>query len=601
MKLTIGMPCYKNDDEVWFTLQALRLYHDLEDTELLVIDNYGSDSLQKNIQDWMRNNTRYVRFTDVQSPAHAKNKVFEEGNGDWIICMDSHVLYPPGVIKKYKEWIDNNYECMNLVQGPLVYDNLVSSSDCFNDVWSGHMWGQWSNTGHTGEEPVEIKMNGCGFLSCRKDAWLGFSKHFKGFGAEEGYIHEKFRQAGRKCWSLSWLRWVHHFQTVGGKVTAPYKPLVSDRIWNYLIGFTELNLDISPIKEHFNLTDDALSNYMKDVNKVLNSNKEIKKVEPPAQSEVTKIELPESSREMPLKKDNVKAKLSVIIPYVNEYPQNVFTVASIHESLINIDHEIIVINNTGTDKGYEYFNAHASGQKWLTSLNYPDKLSHWQAKNYGVSKSDGDVLFFCDAHCIVGANSLESMYDYYRKNKDELHGTIHLPLSYTILEWRKLIYKLVANAEEGTAHYTFSSFRESPEPYEVPCMSTCGMMITRDIYNSLGGWPIELGIYGGGENFINFSLAVMGMKKWIYPNGILRHHGEKRGYSWNYGDYHRNRMIATYCFGGKDWLNRYAKTMSSKIPNIDKVTQDIIEKVTSHRLLIKKQQTCTIDDWLSNY
>ncbi len=39
--LTIGMATYKDFDGVYFTLQALRLYQDVRDTEFLVIDNYG--------------------------------------------------------------------------------------------------------------------------------------------------------------------------------------------------------------------------------------------------------------------------------------------------------------------------------------------------------------------------------------------------------------------------------------------------------------------------------------------------------------------------------------------------------------------------------
>ena len=36
--LTIGMPTYKDFDGVYFTIQALRMYHDLNDVELLVVD-----------------------------------------------------------------------------------------------------------------------------------------------------------------------------------------------------------------------------------------------------------------------------------------------------------------------------------------------------------------------------------------------------------------------------------------------------------------------------------------------------------------------------------------------------------------------------------
>jgi hypothetical protein len=39
--LTIEMAAYNDFDGVYFTVQALRLYHDLDDVELLVVDNYG--------------------------------------------------------------------------------------------------------------------------------------------------------------------------------------------------------------------------------------------------------------------------------------------------------------------------------------------------------------------------------------------------------------------------------------------------------------------------------------------------------------------------------------------------------------------------------
>ena len=38
--LTIGMATYKDFDGVYFTLQALRFYQDMSDTEFLVVDTY---------------------------------------------------------------------------------------------------------------------------------------------------------------------------------------------------------------------------------------------------------------------------------------------------------------------------------------------------------------------------------------------------------------------------------------------------------------------------------------------------------------------------------------------------------------------------------
>ncbi len=259
MKLTIGMPSYDNTAEVWWTCQVLRAYHDLEDVEIIVVDNYGSKDL-KNKLGWMKDKVRYIEFKDTQSPAHAKNKVFEEAKGDWVMCIDSHIFFLPDTINKLKCWIDENKESSDLYQGPLLYDNLVAGADCFSDVWSSNMWGQWSSTGIESEDPYEIKMMGCGLLLCRKDAWLGFSKNFKGFGAEEGYIHEKFRQAGRKAMCIPWLKWVHYFRGPEDKVT--FEVTIEDRIHNYVVAFSELNLDMAPIKEHFKIDDETIKKHI---------------------------------------------------------------------------------------------------------------------------------------------------------------------------------------------------------------------------------------------------------------------------------------------------------------------------------------------------
>lgn len=76
-------------------------------------------------------------------------------------------------------------------------------------------------------------------MSCRKDAWLGFHPQFRGFGGEEGYIHEKFRRAGRSVWCLPFLRWLHRFGRPQG-VTYPL--MRENRVRNYLLGRLELGL-----------------------------------------------------------------------------------------------------------------------------------------------------------------------------------------------------------------------------------------------------------------------------------------------------------------------------------------------------------------------
>jgi len=310
-------------------------------------------------------------------------------------------------------------------------------------------------------------------------------------------------------------------------------------------------------------------------------------------------------------------RLSVIVPGVNEFPQVLFTLQSINQALRDggFEYEVIYINNwcdevarqvidgknRVEDKSADAVKACAGrGNKWLRYLHYKDKLSHWQAKNLGVQNSTGDFLWFVDAHCVAGT-SIVRMLNFYEKHHDELNGTMHLPLTYKILEGHRLIYKLVWVPETHELHYSFTTYRDSKAPYEVAAMSTCGMLMSRQVYNKLGGWPKELGIYGGGENFINYSLATMGMKKWIYPDEPLYHHGEKRGYNWNYDDSLRNRFIAYFCACGRDFAEKAMEGSKGRPQTKRNILDDVIAKCSDHQKLIERQRKYTIYEWLSRW
>ena len=247
--LTIGMATYNDFDGVFFTLQALRLYHDLDDTEFVVVDNYGCTHTRGLVEGWGVG--RYILATEIVGTAAARELVFREARGDAVLCCDSHVLFVSGAIARLKQYYRDHPDCRDLLQGPLMYDDAHSLSTHFAPGWRGQMWGTWA-TDPRGEDPegapFEIPMQGLGAFSCRTSAWPGFNPQFRGFGGEEGYIHEKFRRAGGRCLCLPWFRWMHRFGRPAG---VPYPLTVEDKLRNYLIGHTELGFDLRPILRHF--------------------------------------------------------------------------------------------------------------------------------------------------------------------------------------------------------------------------------------------------------------------------------------------------------------------------------------------------------------
>ena len=253
-----------------------------------------------------------VDFTDVSGTSATRNKIIEQARGNFVLVMDCHVMLCPVVetLDRIFTFMESNKQTNDLFCGPLVHDDLYNLSTHFNDKWDGQMWGQWGTAwscvcekanfaiqqedgkvayyslenqekikkcvycsrefpketpfaGHekvlkdigynphgrqVSGEPFEVFAQGLGCFLTRKNSWLKFNEHARGFGGEECYIHEKYRKAGHKTLCLPFLRWLHRFGRPEG---VKYELTIDNKVRNYILEFMEIGLDISPIKEHF--------------------------------------------------------------------------------------------------------------------------------------------------------------------------------------------------------------------------------------------------------------------------------------------------------------------------------------------------------------
>jgi hypothetical protein len=316
------MAVYDDYDGLYFSLQALKMYHPLCEVELIVVDNSpGAESagpVRALVEGWT-NGQRCVhsaRYIPMETPGttQTRQRIFDEAAAPIVLVMDSHVLIAPLAISKLLAWYQAHPSDASLVSGPLLYDDLENMTTHFDDVWRSEMWGTWGQAwecpcgeadatrfsaiegpegmthyrpltmgqnllvtgcecgkgipivpwaGHQQQllaagfkklganpedPPFEVPGMGLGLFACRRDAWLGFNPHFRGFGGEEMYIHEKFRQAGRHCLCLPFLRWNHRFGRVG---KPKYRLTRWDKCRNYVLGHQELGLPLDPVHEHF--------------------------------------------------------------------------------------------------------------------------------------------------------------------------------------------------------------------------------------------------------------------------------------------------------------------------------------------------------------
>ena len=105
--------------------------------------------------------------------------------------------------------------------------------------------------------------------------------------------------------------------------------------------------------------------------------------------------------------------LSVIIPVYNE----VKTIANILEKInsVNIDKEIIIVDDGSTDRSREIINSYKDKRVKIICNKAP--LGPAKARNLGIKKSRGEILFFTDADCYADKDWLKNSINYFRKHK----------------------------------------------------------------------------------------------------------------------------------------------------------------------------------------
>jgi hypothetical protein len=253
--LTIGMATYDDFDGVYFTVQALRLYHPevMEHVSLIVLDNNPAgphaDALRA-LADQVPE-LRYVPCAEIQGTA-VRDLLFHYATSRWVMVIDCHVLLAPGSLAELVAYLEEHADSDDLLQGPLLWDGLDGTvATHFAPQWADGMFGVWATDDlgvSPASEPFDIPSQGLGCFVARRESWLGFNPMFSGFGGEEGYIHEKYRLSGRRTLCLPFLRWTHRFQRPSG---VSYTNQWEDRIRNYLIGWDEVGLPGDEVVEHF--------------------------------------------------------------------------------------------------------------------------------------------------------------------------------------------------------------------------------------------------------------------------------------------------------------------------------------------------------------
>ena len=247
---------------------------------------------------------KYVPYTEKLGTSVSRDMIFKYADGDFVLVMACHVILHD--LPHVFDLIKDNPKSSDIISGPIQFDSGNRATH-FDPVWGAEMWGKWStawldydnkglfcvrhnkeglttyhhlmlglnlknciqrlpvcqfaghesvleqagftNTGYLDiKEMFEIPGQGLGCFLVKRVNWLGFNKHALGFGGEELYIHEKYRQAGHKALCSPKLVWTHRF---GREHGVKYPLSQWNKVRNYVLEFNELGVELDQIHKHF--------------------------------------------------------------------------------------------------------------------------------------------------------------------------------------------------------------------------------------------------------------------------------------------------------------------------------------------------------------
>ena len=249
------MATYDDYDGVYFSVQAIRLYHPevTDRTEILVLDNHPSGPCAKPLKDLERQvaGYRYVPYERIHGN-WVRDLLFREANAEFVLCMDSHVLFRPGALARLVEYLEGQPGPSDLWQGPLMGDNLKPFATHFDPVWRDRDVRRVgdgparSGPGRTRVRDPDARARGvrvppgrvAGLQSpaAAGSAWKKAISTRRSDGRAAG--HSACRSSAGRTVSI-------------GRSGTRYPVSVEDRVRNYLLTHDELGLDPGAAIAHF--------------------------------------------------------------------------------------------------------------------------------------------------------------------------------------------------------------------------------------------------------------------------------------------------------------------------------------------------------------
>lgn len=241
------MATYDDAFGCWATIGMLEEYH--PDVEIIVIDTKpGGCRRTKSMT--LAAGGRYFHRPDLAGTAAPRDAVFRLATTPWVMVIDCHVIMRAGAIASAQHYAEDHPDSVDLIQGPLIGDDGNVAGTHWRQTTEPGLWGTWDVMPRSkgGNAPFDIHAQGLGHFMMRRAAWPGFHPLHRGFGAEEGYLHQKVRQNGGRTLCHPGMGWRHYFRDMENGAPAPPYPLkTDDMVWNLLVTHREVGIEAEEV------------------------------------------------------------------------------------------------------------------------------------------------------------------------------------------------------------------------------------------------------------------------------------------------------------------------------------------------------------------
>lgn len=238
-----------------------------------------------------------------------------------------------------------------------------------------------------------------------------------------------------------------------------------------------------------------------------------------------------------------KYRASVIIVNYNGKNDLDESLKSAQRQTLNRDsYEIIVVDNASSD-----------GSKEFIRDNFPDvklvenEKNRWYCggNNDGMNQASGEYIVILNPDVEVDQNWLEEL----------IHALESTPESVGLATSKIIKYnnRNEMNTAGTWAHFTGLGFSRGKnmsvdnytESEFVPGVSGCSFALTRDVYETIGGFDEMLEFYNDDIDY-SWTSALAGYRILFVPESVVYHKSSRPLPPWRFFNYQKNRLITLY-------------------------------------------------------